>query len=233
MCENTHSQSNYSFSGAGFPTQLPVRSHITDGIVFNDQPAYHRSMQFVSQAEVPSNNYFRPLDQYATVPRNFLSNPYEYQTFTGYPSPMPTARSNVDAQENEFPFKKPLSLSIVERIVTGDGREVNPKVYAKVDKGFFKEAEEWICYRRNYFSVAGWYELHTNFGCVSGSELFLKTTGPGQKIQAFGIRVTAIVSEQSHKAIDILQFTTKRDQDRKSTRLNSSHSGESRMPSSA
>jgi meiosis-specific transcription factor NDT80 len=91
-----------------------------------------------------------------------------------------------------------------------NGVSVTPEVHAKVEKGFFLSTVDgkWTCYRRNYFSVNCNYELHPN---VQNAHLTIKRNNVTERVQAMGMRLTAVVDGSQGKSIELVQHTPKRD----------------------
>ncbi|KAI8363685.1 hypothetical protein B0O80DRAFT_434278 [Mortierella sp. GBAus27b] len=87
----------------------------------------------------------------------------------------------------------------------------NLKISAKIDRGFFLAANDWTCYRRNYFQISASFavlgldpSLHTEVPCLldKGGELVT--------VRAFLVCIGAQI-QHGEKVIELVQHTPKRD----------------------
>ncbi|MCJ1225499.1 hypothetical protein MMC12_002148 [Toensbergia leucococca] len=97
-------------------------------------------------------------------------------------------------------------------IIDAKGSHVHPKLQAKIDKGFFKAEQDWTCYRRNYFSVACYYNL-TPAVAPTSEPLYLKRTTMANVdlIKSWAMSITARVDGEDGRVIELVQHTPKRD----------------------
>ena len=95
-------------------------------------------------------------------------------------------------------------------IFNQSGSQVHAELYVKVDKGFFKADQDWTCYRRNYFELTCSYSLNPP-STLNPETLFLQRSGTPEAIRALAITISAQVSEEDGKAIELIQHTPKRD----------------------
>ncbi|KAH8729094.1 hypothetical protein GQ44DRAFT_608048 [Phaeosphaeriaceae sp. PMI808] len=95
--------------------------------------------------------------------------------------------------------------------ILSDGATVVPTIDAKIEKGFFKSADQvWTCYRRNYFAV------NTSYGLTPwtpNQRLYLDQGHgkPQEQIQSMAVSLAAAVDGSTGKTIELIQHTPKRD----------------------
>ncbi|KAF9098413.1 hypothetical protein BGX27_000796, partial [Mortierella sp. AM989] len=87
----------------------------------------------------------------------------------------------------------------------------NIRITAKIDRGFFLAANDWTCYRRNYFQISASFSIqgldtsiHSEIPCL------LDRNGELVKINKFSICIGAQI-QNGEKAIELVQHTPKRD----------------------
>lgn len=107
------------------------------------------------------------------------------------------------------PFEK---TQIPVPIIDAKGSQVFPELHVKIDKGFFKADQDWTCYRRNFFSVASSYSLKPTYIPGSDSLYIQRSNGTNtEPVSALAICITARVSGDDAKPIDLVQHTPNRD----------------------
>ncbi|KAL0093493.1 hypothetical protein F4703DRAFT_1718623, partial [Phycomyces blakesleeanus] len=84
-------------------------------------------------------------------------------------------------------------------------REIRPRLWARMDRGFFLQDLEWTCYRRNYFQVSASFDFENEMPDV---ECVVKSTG--EQILSFSVNLWAHVTEGG-RHIELVQHTPKRD----------------------
>ncbi|KAI9678497.1 MAG: hypothetical protein M1829_002095 [Trizodia sp. TS-e1964] len=99
---------------------------------------------------------------------------------------------------------------LLHQITAPDGQSIEPKINARIDKGFFRADQDWTCYRRNYFAVACSYSLEPP---INNFPLTLHRSGSGmsENIFGFAMSISAVVDGANGKAIELIQHTPKRD----------------------
>ncbi|KAF9189644.1 hypothetical protein BGZ51_001374 [Haplosporangium sp. Z 767] len=87
----------------------------------------------------------------------------------------------------------------------------NLKIAAKIDRGFFLAANDWTCYRRNYFQLSASFSIlgldtsiHPEVPCL------LERNGELLSVRAFLICIGARI-QNGEKVIELVQHTPKRD----------------------
>lgn len=124
---------------------------------------------------------------------------------------MPSESSHYGASPTVPPFD---NTRLILPIVDNKGQAVHIDLQAKIDKGFFKAENDWTCYRRNYFSVACSYTLKPSYQ-PSREPIYLQRANGSVSnpdlIRTLAICITARVSGEDNKIIDLVQHTPKRD----------------------
>ncbi|KAI9028142.1 hypothetical protein CLU79DRAFT_843571 [Phycomyces nitens] len=90
-------------------------------------------------------------------------------------------------------------------VSTDNSRGIRPRLWARMDRGFFLQELEWTCYRRNYFQVSASFDFEgelPDVGCV------VKSTG--EPVQSFAVNLRAHVTEGGRN-VELVQHTPKRD----------------------
>ncbi|KAF9349818.1 hypothetical protein BGX26_011924 [Mortierella sp. AD094] len=87
----------------------------------------------------------------------------------------------------------------------------NIRITAKIDRGFFLAANDWTCYRRNYFQISASFSIqgldpaiHSEVPCL------VDRNGELVKVNKFLICIGAQI-QNGEKAIELVQHTPKRD----------------------
>lgn len=102
-------------------------------------------------------------------------------------------------------------------------RAVKFNLMPKIDKGFFLNETDWVCYRRNYFQVSACYSCYSmsnsaglmldqpvEFQPSSDEPTFIEHDGRMILINGYRIGISARVAS-SERVIDLVQHTSKRD----------------------
>ncbi|KAF9363387.1 hypothetical protein BGX34_004262 [Mortierella sp. NVP85] len=94
---------------------------------------------------------------------------------------------------------------------TDQAMSYNLKLSAKIDRGFFLAANDWTCYRRNYFQISASFSilgldpsLHSEVPCL------LDKNGELVTVRAFLVCIGAQI-QHGEKVIELVQHTPKRD----------------------
>ncbi|KAI1298685.1 hypothetical protein EDD11_006755 [Mortierella claussenii] len=87
----------------------------------------------------------------------------------------------------------------------------NVKIAAKIDRGFFLAANDWTCYRRNYFQISASFSIH-GLDTTMHSEVpcLMDRNGEYVQVQRFLICIGAQI-QNGEKTIELVQHTPKRD----------------------
>ncbi|KAI9318799.1 hypothetical protein BX666DRAFT_1844977, partial [Dichotomocladium elegans] len=89
------------------------------------------------------------------------------------------------------------------------------QLHAKMDRGFFRADQDWACYRRNYFQVSSTFDvLGINYPLQTSEVPCLlrkSSTQELHQVEFFSIGVSACVSSNPEKKIELVQHTPKRD----------------------
>lgn len=96
--------------------------------------------------------------------------------------------------------------------VTSTNESVFPFVHARVDRGFERCNDEWIGYKRNYFTLVGCFELEDKTPDIFFHEKFhiLNDQGEMENISCFALRLVSKCSEDD-MTVNLIQHTAKRD----------------------
>ncbi|TVY51307.1 Meiosis-specific transcription factor NDT80 [Lachnellula cervina] len=101
------------------------------------------------------------------------------------------------------------ATEMIYEIQTGDGQNLRPEIFGRIDKGFFQADGDWTCYRRNYFSLNCSYTLQP---ALPTGTIFLAQNGhKGYQVYAFSMSIAAVVDGRDGKSIELVQHTPKRD----------------------
>ncbi|MCJ1260292.1 hypothetical protein MMC22_000152 [Lobaria immixta] len=194
----------------GNPNPVPVLHGATTREPYTTPTSHLSSYPYSHGTSYLSNSSQQSM---LTTSRSPTINPMSSSTNSGYglsnsSMQIDGAHYGVPAQTVP-PFEKTQSL---HPIVDTKGQTVQVELHAKIDKGFFKADSDWTCYRRNYFSVACSYTLKPPSGFTS-EPLYLNrsNSATSEHIRALAICITARVSGDEGKAIDLVQHTPKRD----------------------
>lgn len=103
------------------------------------------------------------------------------------------------------------NTKVVRQLTDARGVRVVPTIQAQVDKGFFKAEDDWTCYRRNYFSVVCSYSLKGEVDPITEPLSLISQSGQAERIQSLAMCLTAKVTGEDGKAIELVQHTPKRD----------------------
>ncbi|KAF9162125.1 hypothetical protein DFQ26_003838 [Actinomortierella ambigua] len=136
---------------------------------------------------------------------------FSYSTSAPSPSTIvrPKRRSDVYASHESpyfYPAHQHYNLYSMDRSAS-----YNVKITAKIDRGFFLAANDWTCYRRNYFQLSASFSIigldtsmHSEVPCLleRGGELITIT----QFLICIGARI-----QNGEKVIELVQHTPKRD----------------------
>lgn len=90
------------------------------------------------------------------------------------------------------------------------------RVQSKMDRGFFLAQNDWTCYRRNYFQVSTTFGIHGMnthpFFNDHDLDCLVETAQQGlQPVSRFVLGISARVSTNDNKEIELIQHTPKRD----------------------
>lgn len=88
------------------------------------------------------------------------------------------------------------------------------QLHAKMDRGFFRADQDWACYRRNYFQVSSTFDIHGIdylLHCPEVPCLLQKSAQEILQVEYFSIGISACVSGNADKKIELVQHTPKRD----------------------
>ena len=91
-----------------------------------------------------------------------------------------------------------------------NGRQVKPEIYAKIEKGFFKVDEQWVCYRRNYFTVLCTFDYPPS-NTMAEPILVIRENRQISQVQSFSLCISATADSEDGKVIELVQHTPKRD----------------------
>ncbi|TVY23955.1 Meiosis-specific transcription factor [Lachnellula hyalina] len=101
------------------------------------------------------------------------------------------------------------ATELIYEIQTGDGQNLRPEIFGRIDKGFFQADGDWTCYRRNYFSLNCSYTLQP---ALPTGTIFLAQNGhKGYQVYSFAMSIAAVVDGRDGKSIELVQHTPKRD----------------------
>ncbi|KAI6349322.1 hypothetical protein MCOR25_010685 [Pyricularia grisea] len=90
-----------------------------------------------------------------------------------------------------------------------DGTPIEFDIVGVHAKGFMSTAEQWICYRRNYFSCTGSYTLSPPQ--PHGTTIqYVDVSGRVHSVSGFAISLSA-VEEGEEQPVRLVQYTAKRD----------------------
>ncbi|KAF9897468.1 hypothetical protein BX616_005543, partial [Lobosporangium transversale] len=133
---------------------------------------------------------------------------------TSAPSPSmghsrPKRRSEMLAHQ-ESPYFSP-ALQHYNLYSVDQSMSYNIKIAAKIDRGFFLAANDWTCYRRNYFQLSAAFSIsgldpaiHPEVPCL------LDRNGELLSVRAFSVCIGARI-QSGDKVIELVQHTPKRD----------------------
>lgn len=98
-------------------------------------------------------------------------------------------------------------------LVTDSGRKVEPIIMARSDRGFEKENEAWIAYRRNYFSlVAAFYFQNESLEACSDNCFYcIDKLGVKHTVSYFKIGIYDVCPDTGELTNTLVQHTSKRD----------------------
>ncbi|ORZ09446.1 hypothetical protein BCR41DRAFT_358710 [Lobosporangium transversale] len=87
----------------------------------------------------------------------------------------------------------------------------NIKIAAKIDRGFFLAANDWTCYRRNYFQISASFSIHgLDTSMHPEVPCLMDRNGEFVQVNKFLICIGAQI-QNGEKAIELVQHTPKRD----------------------
>lgn len=97
-------------------------------------------------------------------------------------------------------------------IYDNEGELVSPVLCPRIDRGFDRIDNEWIGYKRNYFTlVSTFYLKDTSFQKFASNKYYtLNSKGTKLNIKYFGIRLVARCAEDK-SSVSLVQHTAKRD----------------------
>lgn len=106
-----------------------------------------------------------------------------------------------------------LSITCTSKRSKGSYLKIQPKVSARLDRGFDLINGEWIGYKRNYFTLVAAYSLAPLTFTESLSHQFFLTTKNQQdlRIHRFRVCLTSHCAEDECSPISLIQHTAKRD----------------------
>ncbi|KAI8355462.1 hypothetical protein B0O80DRAFT_43527 [Mortierella sp. GBAus27b] len=88
---------------------------------------------------------------------------------------------------------------------------LNIKISARIDRGFFLAANDWTCYRRNYFQISASFSIQGHDASVDPeTPCLLERNGELSQVNQFLICIGAQI-QHGEKTIDLVQHTPKRD----------------------
>ncbi|KAF9955922.1 hypothetical protein BGZ72_003274 [Mortierella alpina] len=132
-----------------------------------------------------------------------------YSSSAPSPSTRPKRRSEVFAHQESpyfYPAQQHFNLFSADQSMS-----YNIKIAAKIDRGFFLAANDWTCYRRNYFQLSASFSIlgldtaiHPEVPCL------LERSGELLPVRAFLICIGARI-QNGEKVIELVQHTPKRD----------------------
>ncbi|KAG0205650.1 hypothetical protein BGX28_002766 [Mortierella sp. GBA30] len=135
--------------------------------------------------------------------------PMVYSSSAPSPSTRPKRRSEVFAHQESpyfYPAQQHYNLLSADQAMS-----YNIKITAKIDRGFFLAANDWTCYRRNYFQLSASFSIlgldtsvHPEVPCL------LDRNGELLPVRAFLICIGARI-QNGEKVIELVQHTPKRD----------------------
>ncbi|KAI7817392.1 hypothetical protein BC939DRAFT_330742 [Gamsiella multidivaricata] len=121
----------------------------------------------------------------------------------------PKRRSETFAHQESpyfYPAQQHYNLFSVDQSMS-----YNIKIAAKIDRGFFLAANDWTCYRRNYFQLSASFSIlgldssvHPEVPCL------LDRNGDLVTVRAFLVCIGAQI-QNGEKVIELVQHTPKRD----------------------
>ncbi|KAJ2957876.1 hypothetical protein NQZ79_g6454 [Umbelopsis isabellina] len=93
-----------------------------------------------------------------------------------------------------------------------------PRVDAKIDRGFFLADGDWTCYRRNYFQISATFAID-GLGSYNEHEIpcLIDVGGRLQRVQQFMLGISSHMYNSRDKTIDLIQHTAKRDRGPRNT----------------
>ncbi|KAI7821409.1 hypothetical protein BC939DRAFT_209008 [Gamsiella multidivaricata] len=87
----------------------------------------------------------------------------------------------------------------------------NIKISAKIDRGFFLAANDWTCYRRNYFQISASFSIHwLDTSMHPEVPCLMDRNGEFVQVNQFLICIGAQI-QNGEKTIELVQHTPKRD----------------------
>lgn len=86
----------------------------------------------------------------------------------------------------------------------GLGQTVGLDIFATECKGFFREGGQWICYRRNYFTLS----LKVSLLSMQGPGISKLYVGDQSQVRTFRLALSAMLEDG--QAVPLVQFTPKR-----------------------
>lgn len=89
---------------------------------------------------------------------------------------------------------------------------IYPVVEARVDRGFDKEGEDWVGYKRNYFTLVACFHFGTAHepDIVAQENFYIIVNGKPKTIQSFNLRLVSRCYEDNTN-VSLVQHTAKRD----------------------
>ncbi|MCJ1355575.1 MAG: hypothetical protein MMC33_005567 [Icmadophila ericetorum] len=169
-------------------------------------PSYHHN---------PYHSMHSPHSPRSGVPRNLESPFNRMSSSPGTSYNLANAQLQLESHpsfalgsQNAPPFD---NTKVVRQLTDARGIRVVPTIQAQVDKGFFKAEDDWTCYRRNYFSVVCSYSLKGEVDAITEPLSLISQSGQTERIQSLAMCLTAKVSGEDGKAIELVQHTPKRD----------------------
>ncbi|KAF9937530.1 hypothetical protein BGZ67_001207 [Mortierella alpina] len=132
-----------------------------------------------------------------------------YSSSAPSPSTRPKRRSEVFAHQESpyfYPAQQHFNLFSADQSMS-----YNLKIAAKIDRGFFLAANDWTCYRRNYFQLSASFSiLGLNTSIHPEVPCLLERSGELLSVRAFLICIGARM-QNGEKVIELVQHTPKRD----------------------
>ncbi|OBA19421.1 p53-like transcription factor, partial [Metschnikowia bicuspidata var. bicuspidata NRRL YB-4993] len=115
---------------------------------------------------------------------------------------------------NQFRVGPPFSATTAgARLVASGHEHVEPRISARLDRGFDMIDGEWIGYKRNYFTLVAAFQFVDLPPDATATESFSYVDGAGEPrpVRAFKILLTSVCLEDSSTAVTLVQHTAKRD----------------------
>ncbi|KAI9287802.1 hypothetical protein BC943DRAFT_378473 [Umbelopsis sp. AD052] len=214
--------------------------------VMPDQPPYplmdagyslpsHRDLSPSERPDLASSSSSSRVLSQPGTPQPSGKDPYSppprqapYPTWISNPSPKKKRTLSSQSQhtepspvETELPHNGPM-FTTKDRygnlFALDQSTVFDPRVDAKIDRGFFLADGDWTCYRRNYFQLSATFSID-GLGSYNEHEIpcLVDFNGRLHRVQQFMLGISSHMYNSRDKVIDLIQHTAKRDRGPRNT----------------